>query len=92
MADYGLKYLCKYRSKMRGRILYRIEIEQADAVAATDDTALRIRPYSDVFSIKWGNADDAEKAEKAEKPRRAPRRKTAEKAADAVAAEAPKAE
>ncbi len=38
------------------------------------------------------NADDAEKAEKAEKPRRAPRRKTAEKAADAVAAEAPKAE
>lgn len=60
MADYGLKYLCEYRSKMRGRILYRIEIEQADAVAATDDTALRMLPYSDVFSIKWGNADDAE--------------------------------
>lgn len=60
MADYGLKYLCEYRSKMRGRILYRIEIEQADAVAATDDTALRVLPYSDVFSIKWGNADDAE--------------------------------
>ena len=59
MADYGLKYLCEYRSNMRGRIIYRIEIEQADA-AATDDTALRIRPYSDVFSIKWGNADDAE--------------------------------
>lgn len=60
MADYGLKYLCEYRSNMRGRIIYRIEIEQADAVAATDDTALRILPYSDVFSIKWGNADDAE--------------------------------
>lgn len=60
MADYGLKYLCEYRSKMRGRILYRIEIEQANAVAATDDTALRMLPYSDVFSIKWGNADDAE--------------------------------
>lgn len=60
MADYGLKYLCEYRSKMRGRILYRIEIEQADAVAATEDTALRMLPYSDVFSIKWGNADDAE--------------------------------
>lgn len=60
MADYGLKYLCEYRSNMRGRIIYRIEIEQANAVAATDDTALRILPYSDVFSIKWGNADDAE--------------------------------
>lgn len=60
MADYGLKYLCEYRSNMRGRIIYRIEIEQADAVAATDDTALRVLPYSDVFSIKWGNADDVE--------------------------------
>ena len=44
MADYGLKYLCEYRSKMRGRLLYRIEIEERDAAPLTDDTALRMRP------------------------------------------------
>lgn len=60
MADYGLKYLCEYRSKMRGRLLYRIEIEERGAVALTDATALRMRPYSDVFTLKWGNADDPE--------------------------------
>ena len=60
MADYGLKYLCEYRSKMRDRLLYRIEIEERDAVALTDATALRIRPYSDVFTLKWGNAVDPE--------------------------------
>ena len=60
MASYGLKYLCEYRSKMRGRLLYRIEIEERDAVALTDATALRMRPYSDVFSLKWGSADDPE--------------------------------
>lgn len=60
MADYGLKYLCEYRSKMRDRLLYRIEIEERDAVALTDATALRIRPYSDVFTLKWGNSDDPE--------------------------------
>lgn len=60
MADYGLKYLCEYRSKMRGRLLYRIEIEERGAVALTDETALRMRPYSDVFTIKWGNSDDPE--------------------------------
>lgn len=60
MADYGLKYLCEYRSKMRGRLLYRIEIEERGAVALTDATALRMRPYSEVFSLKWGNADDPE--------------------------------
>lgn len=60
MADYGLKYLCEYRSKMRGRLLYRIEIEERGAVALTDETALRMRPYSDVFTLKWGNADDPE--------------------------------
>lgn len=60
MADYGLKYLCEYRSKMRGRLLYRIEIEERGAVALTDATALRMRPYSDVFSLKWGNSDDPE--------------------------------
>lgn len=60
MAPYGLKYLCEYRSKMRGRLLYRIEIEERDAVALTDATALRMRPYSDVFSLKWGSADDPE--------------------------------
>lgn len=60
MAAYGLKYLCEYRSKMRGRLLYRIEIEERDAVAHTDATALRMRPYSDVFTLKWGNADDPE--------------------------------
>lgn len=60
MAGYGLKYLCEYRSKMRGRLLYRIEVEERDAAARTDDTALRMRPYSDVFSLKWGNSDDPE--------------------------------
>ena len=60
MASYGLKYLCEYRSKMRGRLLYRIEIEERDAVALTDATALRMRPYSDVFTLKWGSADDPE--------------------------------
>lgn len=60
MAGYGLKYLCEYRSKMRGRRLYRIEIEERDAAARTDDTALRMRPYSDVFSLKWGSSDDPE--------------------------------
>lgn len=60
MADYGLKYLCEYRSNMRGRLLYRIEIEERGAVALTDETALRMRPYSDVFTLKWGNADDPE--------------------------------
>lgn len=60
MAGYGLKYLCEYRSKMRGRLLYRIEIEERDAAARTDDTALRMRPYSDVFSLKWGSSDDPE--------------------------------
>lgn len=60
MADYGLKYLCEYRSKMRDRLLYRIEIEERDAVALTDVTALRMRPYSDVFTLKWGNSDDPE--------------------------------
>ena len=60
MADYGLKYLCEYRSKMRGRLLYRIEIEERGAVALTDETALRMRPYSDVFTLKWGNSDDPE--------------------------------
>lgn len=60
MASYGLKYLCEYRSKMRGRLLYRIEIEERDAVALTEATALRMRPYSDVFSLKWGSADDPE--------------------------------
>ena len=60
MADYGLKYLCEYRSKMRGRLLYRIEIEERDAAPLTDDTALRMRPYSDVFTLKWGNSDDPE--------------------------------
>lgn len=60
MASYGLKYLCEYRSKMRGRLLYRIEIEERDAVALTDATAVRMRPYSDVFSLKWGSADDPE--------------------------------
>lgn len=60
MADYGLKYLCEYRSNMRGQLLYRIEIEERGAVALTDETALRMRPYSDVFTIKWGNADDPE--------------------------------
>ena len=60
MADYGLKYLCEYRSKMRDRLLYRIEIEERDAVALTDATALRMRPYSDVFTLKWGNSDDPE--------------------------------
>lgn len=60
MASCGLKYLCEYRSKMRGRLLYRIEIEERDAVALTDATALRMRPYSDVFSLKWGSADDPE--------------------------------
>lgn len=60
MAGYGLKYLCEYRSKMRGRLLYRIEVEERDAAARTDDTALRMRPYSDVFSLKWGSSDDPE--------------------------------
>ena len=60
MADYGLKYLCEYRSNMRGQLLYRIEIEERGAVALTDETALRMRPYSDVFSLKWGNSDDPE--------------------------------
>lgn len=60
MADYGLKYLCEYRSKMRSRLLYRIEIEERDTAPLTDDTALRMRPYSDVFSLKWGNSDDPE--------------------------------
>lgn len=60
MADYGLKYLCEYRSEMRDRLLYRIEIEERDAVALTDATALRMRPYSDVFTLKWGNSDDPE--------------------------------
>ena len=60
MADYGLKYLCEYRSKMRDRLLYRIEIEERDAVPLTDATALRMRPYSDVFTLKWGNSDDPE--------------------------------
>ena len=60
MADYGLKYLCEYRSNMRGQLLYRIEIEERGAVALTDETALRMRPYSDVFTLKWGNADDPE--------------------------------
>lgn len=60
MATYGLKYLCEYRSDLRDRLLYRIEIEERDAVAATDATAIKMRPYSDVFSIKWGNADDPE--------------------------------
>ncbi len=60
MAAYGLKYLCEYRSKMRGRLLYRIEIEERGAVAETDATVHRMRPYSDVFTIKWGGTDDAE--------------------------------
>lgn len=60
MADYGLKYLCEYRSNMRGQLLYRIEIEERGAVALTDETALRMRPYSDVFTLKWGNSDDPE--------------------------------
>lgn len=62
MATYGLKYLCEYRSDIRDRILYRIEIEERDAVAATDEIAIIMRPYSDVFSIKWGNSDDHEYA------------------------------
>ena len=62
MADYGLKYLCEYRSNMRGQLLYRIEIEERGAVALTDATAPRMKPYSDsdVFTIKWGNSDDPE--------------------------------
>lgn len=62
MTDYGLKYLCEYRSNMRGQLLYRIEIEERGAVALTDETAPRMKPYSDsdVFTIKWGNSDDPE--------------------------------
>lgn len=60
MVTYGLKYLCEYRSKMRGRLLYRIEIEERGALRPPDRLVKRMRPYSDVFTIKWGNADDAE--------------------------------
>lgn len=60
MAAYGLKYRCEYRSMMRGQLLYRIEIEERDAVPLTDATALRMRPYSDVFTLKWGHSDDPE--------------------------------
>lgn len=60
MANYGLKYLCEYRSKMRDKILYRIEICERDALPLDDAKALVIRPCEDVFSIKWGGNDDAE--------------------------------
>lgn len=62
MADYGLKYLCEYRSKMRGKLLYRIEIAEKGAPGLSDSEAGMVRPYSEVFSIKWGNSDDAEYA------------------------------
>lgn len=57
---YGLKYLCEYRSKMRGKLQYRIEIAEKGAPNLSDSEAGIIRPYSEVFSIKWGNSDDAE--------------------------------
>lgn len=60
MAIYGLKYLCEYRSKMRGKLLYRIEIAEKGAPGLSDSEAGMMRPYSEVFSIKWGSSDDAE--------------------------------
>lgn len=60
MAIYGLKYLCEYRSKMRGKLLYRIEIAEKGAPDLSDSEAGMMRPYSEVFSIKWGSSDDAE--------------------------------
>lgn len=57
---YGLKYLCEYRSKMRGKLLYRIEIEERDTPPLCDADAFKMLPYDDVFSIKQGGVDDPE--------------------------------
>ncbi len=52
--------MCEYRSKMRGKLLYRIEIAEKGAPGLSDSEAGMMRPYSEVFSIKWGSSDDAE--------------------------------
>lgn len=39
---------------MRGKLLYRIEIAEKGAPGLSDSEAGMVRPYSEVFSIKWG--------------------------------------
>lgn len=54
---YGLKYYIDYRSKMRDRLLYRIEIEER---GLTNAIPAMMRPHDDVFTLKQGGADDPE--------------------------------
>lgn len=60
MATYGLKYYCDYRSKMRDRLLYRIEIEERGNANTSETYAAMMRPYADVFTLKQGGTDDPE--------------------------------
>lgn len=60
MAIYGLKYYCDYRSKMRDRLLYRIEIEERNNPNTDEANAAMLRPYADVFTLAQGGADDPE--------------------------------
>lgn len=60
MATYGLKYYCDYRSKMRDRLLYRIEIAERDNTNTSEANAAMMRPHDDVFTLKQGGADDPE--------------------------------